>query len=131
MKRSLICKLFVIGILCASFFSRRRREAVLHSKIRQGIGQFFFERGVAVFKFLDASLKLCHLMIGKIHGEFKRINPIAKILTLRSDAFRVLPERCRFYERGNMGFLSGLCSHFAVVRPTHATFPMVNRFIPI
>lgn len=108
---------------------RRVSLFIFGKGILQGIGQFFFELRVVIFKFLDAFLKLFDLMIGKIHGEFKRINPVAKILAFRQNAFRILAvKKNAEFAKGAIWAFYSVSVRILRLRPTHAASPMVNRF---
>jgi len=69
-------------------------------------------------------------MIGKIHGEFKRIDPIAKVLAFRQNALRFLAvKKYAEFAKGAIWAFYSVSVRILWLRPTHVAFPMVNRFI--
>ena len=98
--------------------------------ILQCVGQFFLEMIRFLFKLFDAFLKLLELMIGEIHGEFKRIDPIAKVLAFRQNALRFLAvKEYAEFAKGTIWAFHPVSVRILWLRPTHVAFPMVNRFI--
>jgi len=93
------------------------------------VGQFFLEMLRFLFKFFDVFLKLLELMIGEIHGELKRIDPVAKILAFRQNALRFLAvKEYAEFAKGAIWTFCPASVRILWLRPTHVAFPMVNRF---
>ena len=63
---------------------------IFSERILERIGKLGFELGVNIFKFFDPFLKLNELVIAKVHGEFKFVNPFAQIFSFGKYRFRSL-----------------------------------------
>ena len=91
----------------------------------------FFNQGQKAFgvrMFLEVAFeKLFELMIGEIHGEFKRIDPVTQILTLRQNALRFLAmkKNTEFLKRAIRTFALASVQILCLL-PTHAAFPHVK-----
>ena len=97
--------------------------------ILQCVGQFFLKMIFFFFELFDVFLKLFDLMIGKIHGEFKRIDPVAKILAFRQNALRFLAvKKYAEFAKGAIWTFYPASVRILWLRPTHVAFPIVNRF---
>jgi len=61
--------------------------------------------------------------------ESERINPSAKILAFRQNAFRVLAvKKDAEFVKGTVWAFYSVSVRILRLRPTHVAFPMVNRF---